>query len=52
MASQHSLSFLNNKKNQKQLTNASIIKMGMSGDLLGRFRGIATMEATEAAASL
>ena len=40
MASHCLVSFLNRKK-KKQLTNASIRKMGLSGDLLGGFRGIA-----------
>ena len=45
------------RKKNKQLTNASIIKMaiikmGFSGDLLGGFRGIATIETTQAAASV
>jgi len=30
----------------------AIIKMGFSGDLLGGFRGIATIETTQAAASV
>ena len=47
MASQCLVSFLNRGKQQKQLTNASIIKMGLSGDLLRGFGGIATIEATE-----
>ena len=34
---------------QKQLINISTIKVGLSGDLLGSFRGIATTEATKAA---
>jgi len=45
MASQRLLSFVN----QKKVTNASIIKMGLSGDLLGGFRGIPTIEVTKVA---
>ena len=52
MASQGLLSFLNRKKKQKRLINASIIKIGLSGDLLGGFRGIATIEATETASGI
>ena len=52
MALQHLVSFLNRKKKQKQPANASIIKMGLSGDLLGSFRSTATIEATEAAVSV
>ena len=49
MASQFLVSTMNKKKEQKHLTNASIVKMGSSG---GGFRGVATIEETEAAALL